>query len=136
MFKYLGVQILLPSITCLFGFSTSMILSLSLLLSLPGQKVFPFPSNQVIQSKPSSSTFLAGPLICKQLVSITRFLSLPLNCSEHLTTDGFTKAKCFGTCHLLLLLSHFSRVRLCNPIDGSPPGSPVPGIPSHLGWDN
>ena len=30
---------------------------------------------------------------------------------------------------LLLLLSHFSRVRLCaTPIDGSPPGSPVPGI--------
>ena len=28
----------------------------------------------------------------------------------------------------LLLLSCFSRVRLCNPIDGSPPGSPVPGI--------
>ena len=29
---------------------------------------------------------------------------------------------------LLLLLSHFSHVRLCDPIDGSPPGSPVPGI--------
>ena len=29
---------------------------------------------------------------------------------------------------LLLLLSRFSRVRLCDPIDGSPPGSPVPGI--------
>ena len=29
---------------------------------------------------------------------------------------------------LLLLLSRFSRVRLCNPIDGSPPGSAVPGI--------
>ena len=28
----------------------------------------------------------------------------------------------------LLLLSHFSRVRLCDPTDGSPPGSPVPGI--------
>ena len=28
----------------------------------------------------------------------------------------------------LLLLSHFSRVRLCDPIDGSPPGSSVPGI--------
>ena len=28
----------------------------------------------------------------------------------------------------LLLLSHFSRVWLCDPIDGSPPGSPVPGI--------
>ena len=26
------------------------------------------------------------------------------------------------------LLSHFSRVWLCDPIDGSPPGSPVPGI--------
>ena len=29
---------------------------------------------------------------------------------------------------LLLLLSHLSHVRLCNPIDGSPPGSAVPGI--------
>ena len=28
----------------------------------------------------------------------------------------------------LLLLSHFSCVRLCDPIDGSPPGSTVPGI--------
>ena len=29
---------------------------------------------------------------------------------------------------LLLLLSRFSRIQLCDPIDGSPPGSPVPGI--------
>ena len=29
---------------------------------------------------------------------------------------------------LLLLLSHFSHVRFCDPIDGSPPGSLVPGI--------
>ena len=29
---------------------------------------------------------------------------------------------------LLLLLSRFSHVRLCNPIEGSPPGSPIPGI--------
>ena len=29
---------------------------------------------------------------------------------------------------LLLLLSRFSHVRLCNHIDGSPSGSPVPGI--------
>ena len=28
----------------------------------------------------------------------------------------------------LLLLSRFSRVTLCYPIDSSPPGSPVPGI--------
>ena len=29
---------------------------------------------------------------------------------------------------LLLLLSRFCRVQLCNTIDGSPPGSPIPGI--------
>ena len=29
---------------------------------------------------------------------------------------------------LLQLRQRFSRVRLCDPIDGSPPGSPVPGI--------
>ena len=29
---------------------------------------------------------------------------------------------------LLLLRSRFSRVRLCDPIDGSPRGSPIPGI--------
>ena len=29
---------------------------------------------------------------------------------------------------MLLLLSRFSRVRLCDPRDSSPPGSPVPGI--------
>ena len=29
---------------------------------------------------------------------------------------------------LLLLLSRFSHVRLCDPIDSSPPGFPVPGI--------
>ena len=28
----------------------------------------------------------------------------------------------------MLLLSHFSRVRLWDPINGSPPGSPAPGI--------
>ena len=29
---------------------------------------------------------------------------------------------------MLLLQSRFSRVWLCNPIDGNPPGSPIPGI--------
>ena len=29
---------------------------------------------------------------------------------------------------LLLLLSYFRRVRLCNPMDGSPPGSLIPRI--------
>ena len=34
----------------------------------------------------------------------------------------------YGLLLLLLLLSRFSCVRLCDPIDGSPPGSPIPGI--------
>ena len=29
---------------------------------------------------------------------------------------------------LMLVLSHFSHVRLCDPTDSSPPGSPVPEI--------
>ena len=42
-----------------------------------------------------------------------------------------TASVCFGTLSsslLLLLLSRFSRVRLCDPRDSSPPGSPIPGI--------
>ena len=34
----------------------------------------------------------------------------------------------FAYIHTLLRLSRFSHVRLCDPMDGSPPGSPVPGI--------
>ena len=44
---------------------------------------------------------------------------MPLNRWEEM------RKKC---CMLLLLLSHSSHVRLCNPIDGCPPGSAVPGI--------
>ena len=42
-----------------------------------------------------------------------------------------TYSICFSLISLsmmLLLLSRFSRVWLCDPIDGSPPGSAVPGI--------
>ena len=35
---------------------------------------------------------------------------------------------------LLLLLSRFSHVRLCDPIDGSPPGSPVLGFSRQEQW--
>ena len=38
------------------------------------------------------------------------------------------------TAMLLLLLSHFSRVRLCNPIDGSPPGSLSLGFSKQEYW--
>ena len=40
------------------------------------------------------------------------------------TTWGFI----LGDVHITHSLSHFSRVRLCVTIDGSPRGSPVPGI--------
>ena len=39
-----------------------------------------------------------------------------------------TLLHCWWECKLLLLLNHFSRVRLCDPVDSSPPGSLVPGI--------
>ena len=35
---------------------------------------------------------------------------------------------------LLLLLSRFSCVRLCNSVDSSPPGSPVPGFSRQEHW--
>ena len=38
--------------------------------------------------------------------------------------------------HCMLLLSRFSRVRLCNPIDGSQPGSPIPGMGRSPGGGN
>ena len=34
----------------------------------------------------------------------------------------------YSSCVLLLLLSRIRRVRLCNLMDSSPPGSPIPGI--------
>ena len=44
-----------------------------------------------------------------------------------ITADGDCSQE-IKRCLRLLLLSHFSRVWLCDPIDGSPPGSAVPGI--------
>ena len=41
---------------------------------------------------------------------------------------GWWRAKGKWSQLLLLLLSRFSHVRLCDPRDGSPPGSPIPGI--------
>ena len=42
--------------------------------------------------------------------------------------DGIKGVRCTILLWLtMLLLSHFSRVLLCDPIDGSPPGSPIPG---------
>ena len=54
-----------------------------------------------------------------------------------LETMGFRETSCKSELLLLLLLSRFRRVRLCDPIDGSPPGSPVPGIlqARTLQWD-
>ena len=48
--------------------------------------------------------------------------------SETLWTAARQASLSIANSRLLLLLSRFSRVWLCNPIDGSPPGSPIPGI--------
>ena len=56
-----------------------------------------------------------------------RLVSLPFD----ITLDNLSEMFPDGNLPLLpmlLLLSLFIRVRLCDPIDGSPPGSPVPGI--------
>ena len=45
-----------------------------------------------------------------------------------LTCNKKTEKKFSESWHQLLLLSHFSRVRLCDRIDSSPPSSSVPGI--------
>ena len=50
------------------------------------------------------------------------------SCQENPKDTGAWQAAVHGVEKLLLLLSHCSRVQLCNPIDGSPPGSPIPGI--------
>ena len=49
-------------------------------------------------------------------------------CTVHLLCEQFNYSCLVIRMLLLLLLSHFSLVQLCNPIDGSPPGSAVPGI--------
>ena len=47
-------------------------------------------------------------------------------CQHTTVSSGVTPA--VPAWWLLLLLSRFSRPTLCDPIDGSPPGSAVPGI--------
>ena len=53
---------------------------------------------------------------------------LQYSCLENPMDRGTWQATVHASWLLLLLLSHFSRVWLCDPIDSSPPGSPVPGI--------
>ena len=55
-------------------------------------------------------------------------------------TGGFFTSEPPGKPHrhvllLLLLLSHLSCPTLCNPLDGSPPGSTVPGILQERHWN-
>ena len=83
---------------------------------------------KIMASGPITSWQIDG----ETMETVTDFIFL----GSKITADGdcsHESKKCllFGRkvmTNLLLLLSCFSRVRLCDPIDGSPPGSPVPGI--------
>ena len=66
-----------------------------------------------VQKKPLSTFSQNGSWLFSILTIVVVPNVLSQNISHHLP---------------LLLLSRFSRVRLCEPIDGSPPGSPIPGI--------
>ena len=58
-----------------------------------------------------------------------KYLKLP-SIARHMNTSTGVIQPTSTIFHLMiaLLLSPYSHVRLCNPIDGSPPGPSVPGI--------
>ena len=60
-----------------------------------------------------------------KLLSWETVSAIPCFCFMKYSFPGQLESLCIL---LLLLLSRFSRVQLCDPIDGSPPGSAVPGI--------
>ena len=61
------------------------------------------------------------------LFTISMFQSIQ-QCSEGIYISLVPIQCFFYVSLLLLLLSCFSRVGLCDPIEGSPPGFPIPGI--------
>ena len=62
-------------------------------------------------------------------LNYTTFAETPLSLSNISDVGFFCACVCCICSHmLLLLLSRFSRVHLCHPIDGSPPGSSIHGI--------
>ena len=67
---------------------------------------------------------------CLETILVQSFFLLTLSHLFLSAKRGLAFTECFLLLLLLLLLllSHFSHVWLCDPIDGSPPGSPVPGI--------
>jgi len=56
------------------------------------------------------------------------FMFRELNFDLCLSSPSLRIANFLSRNGMLLLLSRFSHVRLCDPIDGSPPGSPISGI--------
>ena len=74
----------------------------------------------------------AGSSLLGRLCSSCREWGLLLSCSVWVSHCGGISCCRAGAQEcvllLLLLLSRFSRVRLCDSIDSSPPGSPVSGI--------
>ena len=98
--------------------SLSLLRSLQLLFSL-WSNLFSTPAGWLLPSGVSSNIFKRSS---SQIVVLNPYhiSKLPRKLIKT-SADGVPLL-------LLLLLGRFSHVRLCDPIDGSPPGSPVPGI--------
>ena len=68
-------------------------------------------------------------LVVQNTIQLRQRIFSFVNTNQHMETlalnETISDSALFSE---LLLLSHFSCVQLCDPIDGSPPGSPVPGI--------
>ena len=93
-------------------------------LPFPSPVYFPKPAVEPRSSALQAVSSIAGGFFTNWA---TRRASDQSNVLLHLelTTDWLTSSKSYV---LLLLLSRFSHVLLCNPIDGSPWGFPIPGI--------
>ena len=84
------------------------------------ETVLPVLAAQVLTTEPPGNSICFFLIYCCSFISFLRWsLYFCSQSSLRLVSNPLSWA----------MLSHFSRVRLCvDPIDGSPPGSPFPGI--------
>ena len=109
LFPFTCIQPLQPSFTSTTSSSISLQYSLH---PTPFLFLLHFPSHTVYTALPSFSP----PLFTKDLICVKTLGTVVVN-QKHLSHAATTAAKLLQSCPTL-----------CDPIDGSPPGFPVPGI--------